>query len=142
MNDWACTLPYALHAFRALAVLGLAAVPRTHPWRELLLTQWVLLALASDLADGAIARALRMTHLESLYWSDHGADLVFFFGAVAVIGGKLSLAHDRAAAPLSRDERKARWKAERWGAALRIAVTVALAAAVAGMIFLRAFRAY
>ncbi len=142
MTEWVSLVPYALHAFRCLLVPALAAVPRNHPWRELLLIEIVLLAIASDLVDGAVARALAITHLESLYWTDHGADLVFIFGAILVIGGKLSFARDRSDAPPSREERRTRRNAERWSLALHITLTLLLVLAVTGMMFLRAFRQY
>lgn len=133
LSTWVSGLPFALYATRALLVLALAGVPRRHPQRDLLLTAVVLAAIASDLLDGAIARALRMTGWESVYWCDHAADLVFFFGAVAVIGGRKSFAKD--APSLGRvAEGPGRLRLAGW-----IALIIALVAEIYVLLFERMF---
>lgn len=93
-KEWVYHIPWIFYAFRSLTVVALMAVPRKHPNRDLLVLLILLLGLASDLVDGCIVRALKITHLWSIYWGDHGADLVFFFGSFIVLTCNISFAKD------------------------------------------------
>lgn len=139
MSDWAVCLPFVLYAFRALVPLGLAGVARNHPHREILLVLLLLLGLASDLVDGVLARALRITGWSSVYWGDHGADLAFFFGSVVVIGGRLSWQKNL---PVHRalDRSPAERRLERWVRVAWLALGVGLAGYIYFLIFERMFR--
>lgn len=93
-GDLVIAVPFALNALRALAPLALAGVARDHPARDQIVAAILLAALASDLVDGAIARALGITGWESLYWTDHLADFVCVVGACLVLSRDASFARD------------------------------------------------
>jgi hypothetical protein len=92
--EWIVAVPFALNALRASAPLALMTVPRDHAAREQILAAILLAALASDLVDGALARALGITGWESLYWTDHGADFLCVVGACVVLSRDASWAAD------------------------------------------------
>ncbi|MEK7486025.1 MAG: hypothetical protein AABZ60_17010 [Planctomycetota bacterium] len=93
-EEWVYWIPWIFYAFRVSCVFALLAVPLKHPARDLLVVLILLLALASDLVDGCICRALKITHLVSIYWGDHGADLICAFGSLIVLGNNISFAKD------------------------------------------------
>lgn len=129
---WTWILVFVLHALRAACVPALLAIPRNHPEREFLLALVLLFGLATDLIDGAIARALGITGWQSIYWGDHGADMVFFLGAFIVIGGQVSMARDLPQIRRTGDERRAEHRRARW----RIAGWVVLIVSVLTEIWL------
>jgi hypothetical protein len=128
---WPFWVPFILQAVRALVMTPLLLVPRNHPRRELILITLALVGVTTDLVDGTVARAYRMTGLHALSYGDLTGDLGFWVGGLVMLRFKPSL---RADLPPSTPESR---RAGRWREVALIIAIVVLAAAVAGLIMNR-----
>lgn len=92
---WPFWSPFALQLCRGLLTpLLLLLIPRNHPRRGELVIALLLFGLTTDLIDGTIARALRMTGLKALGYGDLCGDLCFWIGAALILRFERSLARD------------------------------------------------
>jgi hypothetical protein len=132
--DWTLSLPFVFYAFRAVLPVIMAGIPRNHPWREMRLVVFLLAGITMDLVDGVLARWLRITGWNAVYWGDHGSDIIFFLGAIIVIGGKFSWAKDLPPPPPRRATPEER-RRER----IRLAAWITMLVLLAGMVFILIF---